>query len=137
MKITDFNKEDQQKITLALQEFSAAAKFEQTLERLFNGWCQLAISVEEGYKLSIFDYTNDLSERFLLQEIKIQLTKGGQDLFDLSLRPHDEHFKSVTKKTRKPIHGEYDESFWWYYRVPKVMPPDFEASVKFYEDLLI
>jgi hypothetical protein len=52
-----------------LADLSQRAKYEVSLDRLLSNWVRFVDEVEQGYQDSIYEYTNDLSNRDTLEEI--------------------------------------------------------------------
>jgi hypothetical protein len=82
-------------------------------------WQKFVRQVEDGYQLSIHDFTHELSLRDTLEEIKNAVpSRLGQEI-EATLRPWDERFYSATRFSSKPIDFAADEGLaeWWF-RIP-------------------
>lgn len=94
------------------------AKHAITLPYLMDKWSQFVTKVEEGYRLTIDDYTNSLSIRNLLQEILDACPKniGLKEWID----EWDNRLVKVTEQVEEPLlhplNGEH--LGWWWFRIP-------------------
>jgi hypothetical protein len=91
-----------------------------SVEYLLVGWQQFVGHIERGYSSSIYDYTNDLSKRRLLQRV---LDANISNRLKLKLtnlvRQIDDQFIGLTRTIAEPIPGTKPEAKeWWCYRVP-------------------
>jgi hypothetical protein len=77
---------------------------------------KLVLSVEEGYRLTVDDYTNDLAVREWLEEVQPLLTDRVEQSLKSRLMPLDERFRQATTMTRRRMPGAGDG---WWYRVPR------------------
>ena len=90
------------------------------LSRLLEKWERFVKDVEEGYSLSIYDFTHDLSMRDLLENVKEAVPLRLQHEIDVALRSLDARFMQATQPSDRPIEPVIDEDAkeWWY-RIPK------------------
>jgi hypothetical protein len=95
------------------------AKHTISLPYMMDKWSRFVAKVENGYQLTVDDYTNSLSVRDLIQEVLNVCPKNG----DLQrwIMECDNRFIAVTKVTKKPLLLPLnDESLgWWWFRVPE------------------
>lgn len=92
-----------------------------TVGRLFQEWGQLAGEVE-GYKLTVDDYTNDLTAR---DAIELVLSRCS-DQFGAWAKPMideaDQRFTDRTAPDEEGVLGRYfgisEEAGWWWLRRP-------------------
>jgi hypothetical protein len=92
----------------------------QTLDSLVNSWSQFVSKVEMGYRLGIYDYTNDLFIRDFLQVILNKCPKNTYDrLFEWTVR-WDNRLILVTEQIEKPLLPPLggEELGWWWFRIP-------------------
>lgn len=88
--------------------------------RLLEKWERFVKDVEEGYSLSIYDYTHELSMRDLLENVKERVPVRLRQEIEVALRPWDARFMQATQPSDRPIEPVVDEDAkeWWY-RLPK------------------
>ena len=113
---------DEEKLVLEpiLESLNKRTKPTHTLYSLLTKWEEFVISVERGYRFSIYDYTNDLSVRDILQRIIDQCPLALRHKICSAINTYDEQFKTITIEKSEPIYKlKADPSFWWWYRVPK------------------
>ena len=72
----------------------------------------------EGYKEIIYEYTNDLACRLFIQEA---IEQNNEKVLSMEerIKKADEKFQSVLHKTKMCIHGNYPESYFWFWSIPK------------------
>ena len=70
---------------------------------LLQHWHKFVQEVEEGYNLSIHDFTFDLSMRDLLEEVKEAVPLRLRQQIENAIRPVDERFKLATQPSTEPI----------------------------------
>lgn len=114
------NKEETLESVLA--RISERAKRRMDLNYLVTRWSQFVREVERGYKLSIYDYTNDLSVRDLLGEVISSLSITGARVVEDSIASSDEDYRHATRVSTRPLlplpPGVHS---WWWFRIPTQM----------------
>lgn len=70
-----------------------------TLNEQMDSWSALVETVEGGYRVTIDDYTNDLSVRKWLELARPLLTERVRTSLDERLAPVDDRFKTATYET--------------------------------------
>ncbi len=91
-----------------------------TIDALIDVWGRFVLQVENGYKLSIYDYTNDLMVRDQLDEIIAGTPPTLSSDIQAILEPWDDRYRLATVASTKPILPGPDVSTrrrWW--RVPR------------------
>ena len=104
----DLSPEEQQELSRLLGEHSLGA--------LLRRWSAFVTQVERGYDESIYEYTNDLSVRDVLDRA---LNGAGPTLrakLEGALAADDRRFEAATQESARPL-GK-TESRWWR-RVPR------------------
>jgi|SRR5581483_4242869 len=119
-ELPDFDANERIELELILETMSHARKRQVNLDYLLMGWQRFVKHIERGYSSSIYDYTNDLSKRRLLQRV---LDANISNRLKLKLtnlvRQIDDQFIALTRTIDEPIPGTKPEAEeWWYYRVP-------------------
>lgn len=100
--------------------FSGAAGASASLRRrIVAGWRDLVGIVEDGYTMTIDDYTNDLAIRDVVEEVRPFLTEAVRELLDEDLAPLDQRYESATRAASGRLPG--GSTHWWAQRVPKVL----------------
>jgi hypothetical protein len=81
-------------------------------------WRALSDVIERGYQLTVYDYTNELSVRNLLDEVLEVIPTGSvRSWLEGAIQKSDDRYREVTHEVAEPISGGRDVQ-WWYWRVP-------------------
>jgi hypothetical protein len=101
---------------LAMQ--TEKAKHAITLPYLTNKWSRFVTNLENGYQLTIDDYTNSLSVRDHIQEI-LDVCPENSSLKEW-VSEWDHRFIKVTKVVKESLLPAFpNESLgWWWFRIP-------------------
>jgi hypothetical protein len=99
-----------------------------SLDSYIREWEAFVGEIEKGYDLTIFDYTNDLATRDILQTILHLLSEPGRVMLEGVLEPLDRRFLTTTREIKEPLRGE-DRSFWWV-RIPKVLVGELKGDLE-------
>jgi hypothetical protein len=114
----------------ALDRLSARATRRLSLSGLMNEWQSFVAEIERGYKDSIYEYTNSLGSREVLDELCRSVPKAVAKVIELALRPIDDRYESATKPTTKSIiSGAGDRSARWY-RIPRILLDGLRADLE-------
>jgi len=99
--------------------------------KILQHWQKFVQELEEGYALTVYDYTLDLSMRDILEEIKEAVpSRLGREI-EAALRPWDDRFRRATEPSTKPIDAGLDEdSKEWWFRIPRHAGPDLEGYLR-------
>lgn len=79
-------------------------------------WRNVVNDIERGYHSTIYDYTNDVSVRGVLEGFLHLVPSGLADKLLPELKPTDDKFISLTNAIDKHLPG-LDVSAWWH-RIP-------------------
>jgi len=93
----------------------------------FSKWKDLVLDIERGYSYTIYDYTNDVSVRGVLEGFLRLVPSGLADKLLLELKPIDDKFMSLTSVTDKHLPG-LDVSAWWH-RIPTTLVGELKDDV--------
>jgi hypothetical protein len=92
-----------------------------TVSGMVENWKELVDQVERGYDEMIYEYTNDLSVRGLLEELIDALPPGSvRSWVTQEVEATDARYRAATREVNEPIHGG-GSAPWWYWGVPKVL----------------
>jgi hypothetical protein len=119
-KFLPLSSEDNHALEPILDALSQRSGRKQTLDRLLKKWIRFVSQVEEGYRFTIYDYTNDLSIRDFLQVILNNCPPNIHDrLFDW-IESWDNRLLLVTKQVENPLLPPLreEELGWWWFRIP-------------------
>ncbi len=79
----------------------------------------LAETLANGYDMCIYEYTNDMSCRELLEKHRDHpAVRKYAPLIQLA----DDKLRATLKPTKRCIHGEFPRSHWWYWMYPPNSP---------------
>lgn len=114
-----FNEADRAALCAFLEKQKNIMQSQLTVNQFVEKWRTFVRSVEREYSESIYEYTNDLSVRDVLQKIILILTENGKFELLQVIQPIDNAFIDATIKVDASIiHGKGNDSWWWF-RVPK------------------
>jgi hypothetical protein len=97
--------------------WSATPSFEEIISR----WETFVREVETGYKLSIYDYTNDLTFRDHIADILKALPDGElRRAVHARVAPLDNRLRRATLPSETPLApGSEPTDHWWWFRIPR------------------
>jgi hypothetical protein len=78
----------------------------------------LVLHAEEGYDLTIYDYTNELGHRHILQDLLAAGVTPDAELL-VRLEQLDERLRALLVPIPECIHGEYPQEYFWYHGLPR------------------
>ena len=93
-----------------------------TIEGLIRKWSSFVGEIEAGYKLSIYDYTNDLCVRDVLDDLIELVPDPVRDKIRAALAEWDDRYRLATKHSSEPLLPGRDivgRARW--HRVPRVL----------------
>jgi hypothetical protein len=116
------------KVTKLLRFFNERARHEIpfTLENLIARWKRFVGEVQEGYRGNIYDYTNDLTIRDLLEDILVILLPETRNMLAAVISPIDDDFTRTTRPTKHIILGRQQ---WWSNRIPVLLIDELSEDV--------
>jgi hypothetical protein len=88
------------------------------LNEQVDAWASLVESVEDGYTMTVDDYTNDLSVREWLEIAEPMLTERVLESLRSRLAPLDERFRRATVV---PARGLPGCGAGWWCRLPQTL----------------
>ena len=95
----------------AYRELTREEKWVHNYESLVNYICA-------GYEEIIYEYLNDLACRLFIQEA-IENKDENILLMEERIKKADEKLQSVLIKTKTCIYGDYPETYFWFWGIPK------------------
>jgi hypothetical protein len=99
-----------------------------SLNDVIDGWASLVSEVENGYRMTIDDYTNDLSIREWPERARPMRTDRVVRSMDARLAPLDARFREATEPILNNLPGTGDS--WWVRRLPKLLVDEFAEDVE-------
>ena len=82
--------------------------------------CFRMAQVEKGYEGSIYEHTNDLSTRDVLEEILLKVARSLHAKLINAVQPWDDRLYEATRKITRPLApGLSQDAPAWWFRVPK------------------
>ncbi len=129
--------EESKIIARILNRYSKDAGF-LTLEYLVEEWDTFIFDIEQGYMLTIFDYTNSMGKRDFIEVVLNEVPEVVQNELLHMIEPLDSRFLQATKQVVEAVLPTLDNSVilgWWWYRVPKKLsdpPDDFQHWAPYY-----
>lgn len=102
-----------------------------SLDELLHKWRDVVRHVERGYDGSIYEYTNDLSVRDLLERILISAPQSLREKLLVVLHPWEDRFNGATREVSRPVApGRVQEAFRWWFRIPIRMGGELENDLR-------
>ena len=114
-----------------LTSLSERTKYPLSLNSLLQRWEDFVAQVEKGYEGSIYEYTNDLSIRDVLQEILLKVPLSLHDTLLQRVQPWDDRLHEATCTSRRPLAPAvpHDAPSWWF-RIPKKLATQLENDLR-------
>ncbi len=110
---------------------SQRAKHPITLHQLINDWARFVTAVERGYEDSIYEYTNNLSTRDLIQAILDKAPSQLRGKLLSVIEPWDRRFLASTQAVEQSVMSrENGDAAPWHVRVPVHLGPELEADLR-------
>lgn len=98
------------------------------LSDLLRKWQNLVVETENGYQLSIHDFTHDLSMRDLLEQVKEAVPVRLRQELDAKIAPWDRRFWLATEASERPIEP-FDGAKEWWFRIPRLSSQELTESL--------
>ena len=113
-----------------LNRLSVRSGYHLSLNDLMNKWGSFVAEIERGYGDSIYEYTNSLSVRDVLEDVCSGVPTAVREIIERALRQVDDRFESATTQSAKPIvAGTADKSDRWF-RVPKNLVGELKSDIE-------
>jgi hypothetical protein len=115
------NQEEREALKAVLGEIGAEWGFAKSfgLSDLLRKWKRFVVETEEGYQLSICDFTHDLWMRDLLEQVKEAVPVRLRQELDAEIEPWDKRFLLATEPSVRPIEPVDGAREWWF-RIPRI-----------------
>jgi hypothetical protein len=133
IRLSQFSQEGQRRLHGVLREISrrSGRKDLVSLNELVAGWEHFVRSVEAGYDDCIYEYTNDLSIRGLLESVIQKLDSESRTQLVAAIDSLDQRFRSATNQSVRPVApGVVPEDGWWWYRIPNKLPDEIAEDLR-------
>ncbi len=118
--------QDTQELRVALEQSTPPNGQPLSLDGMLSRWNTLVTEVERGYRLTAYDYSNDLSVRDRLEEVIGRVRGDLRAKIAAVLQPLDDRFDRATVESPKPLSA--GRPFWWK-RIPRKRDPEFDATL--------
>jgi hypothetical protein len=115
----DLTSEEREQLTSLLDSKRGASASPLSLNDLFGQWMAFVEAVERGFDDSIYEYTNDLSVRDLLEDLMLASQSSLRAKLQDALAPIDARFASATEPAASPLGATRGALASWWHRVPK------------------
>ncbi len=126
----DISTEEAAVIETILSELSEQAKRKLSFKTLLQDWVRFVLQVERGYKDSIYEYTNDLSIRDVLEKIMISVQPPLRSKLFKSIGPWDDRFILATREIPRCLIDTAAEASSWWFRIPKNLGGELEQDLR-------
>lgn len=101
----------------ALDMLSVKHKKKVTLNGLLTNWAYLVTTVERGYDDCIYEYTNDLSVRDMIETVLTSVSASAGAKIRKAVAPWDERFERATGRSNVSLNKGDLRHAWWN-RIP-------------------
>jgi hypothetical protein len=114
-----------------LTSLSERAKYPLSLKYLLHKWEDFIAKVEKGYDGSIYEYTNDLSLRDVLEEILLKVPQSLHDKLLEGVHPWDDRFYGATRQVSRSLAPGVTKGVppWWF-RIPNKLGQEMESDLR-------
>lgn len=100
------------------------------LPELVRCWQMFVGENENGYQLSIYDYTHDLAMRDLLEQVRLQAPPRLAQELGMELDLLDERFRRASRPSSRPIAEPMEEPAGeWWFRIPNQAGKDIQSHI--------
>lgn len=123
------NTEEAREAQECLDRQSLVASQPVTLNALMSNWCAFVREVERGYTDSIYEYTNDLSVRDVLDDLSLGVRSTTRAKIIAALSSWDQRFYAATRSISKPLAQSKKNRTWWS-RVPLTPHAELESDLR-------
>jgi hypothetical protein len=113
-----------------LARLSARARYSLTFDGLLRRWSTFVAQVEQGYSDSIYEYTNDLSTRDVLQEVLEAVDEPLRQKLTALVQPIDQRFEQTTREIGRPLTGGKTPEGRWWLRIPQRLSGELEDDLR-------
>jgi hypothetical protein len=128
---TRLSAEESRIVAAALEPLSRRARRPLSLDGLIDRWGCFAVQVEQGYNLTIYDYTDDLSTRDLLEDILNQVPAPLRKRLLAQIEAWDNRFRQATTESERPLRPRRAGApRWWWFRIPKKIDGELGADLR-------
>jgi hypothetical protein len=113
-------------------QLSQRARFPMTLSSLVERWSDFVGEVEGGYSSSVDEYTNDLTSRDLIDQVRESLPESVQFEMMTRIGLLDERFKLATQPDIKKALSSFFAigPAWWWARIPIKRSRQYSSELK-------
>jgi hypothetical protein len=85
-------------------------------------WEEVVRRIEQGYRLTLYDYTNDLGARDLLNYLSRSVSSELSRRMEAAFESTDNRFRAATVEfARGVLPRAATSDRWWYFRKPRIM----------------
>lgn len=110
-----------------LAPFSLRAKRQLALDSLLQSWNRFVNQVAQGYDDSIYEYTNDLSTRDILENVAQQAPQPLRDRLYGVLHSIDHRFIDQTISIQRSLGTSH---YPWWSRIPKNLSDELRSDLR-------
>jgi len=116
--VIHFSADEERALEKIFALYTERAKHSITISYVMDKWSRFVTEVEDGYRLTIDDYTNDLTRRDFIQNV-LNICPANVDLKEWAAG-WDERFVLATQTVNEPLLPSLDDERpdWWWFRMP-------------------
>jgi hypothetical protein len=127
----EFSPEEDEFLESVMATLSNAAQFRITFTYLLEKWAQFVKTVELGCDDSIYEYTNDLGVRDLLEDVLNGCPPPLRVSLTDVLYDWDTRFLNATEQWPTSwVQRKGDSPGWWWFRVPLILSLELQNDLE-------
>lgn len=125
------SREETQVMDTILARLSERARYRFTFDDLVQRWETFVAQVGQGYTDSIYEYTNDLSMRDVIQEVLQNTEESLRQKLLAVVQPVDQRLEQATREIGRSLLGDKTSKVaWWWFRVPTRLSGELEDDLR-------
>jgi hypothetical protein len=131
MKAMGITDDDRRALDQLLQAQSLRSGFPIRADELLERWRKFVLEVDHGYPDSIYEYTNELSARDVIEAVLMRAPEGLRQRISALVRPVDDEFLRATQPSVRPLRADTGGGLGpWWFRIPRRLNAEMESDLK-------
>ncbi len=129
--MNSYTKKEIEMLNKFISEYDRSYNEKYTLFKLFEDWNLFIDKISIGYKGTVYDYTNKLSLRDIIQDLIDSTSNRLKEKLEKDIKAIDEKFISVTKPSSGlyPSNKINEKTPFWEARIPIIILAELEETI--------